>query len=247
MSLWRISGWMVMIKRRREKVSIIIPTYQEGRYIGNLLSHLTNIDHPAEIIIVDGGSTDKTIEVAKRFTDNIYQIKERGISKAKNYGAKNANGDILIFLDADVELPPDFINRVLDAFKDRRVVGATCNIMPSRPRPSERAFFLFYNLLLRFCSLFKPHSRGEFIAIRREVFMKIGGFNESLSCLEDHDLAMRASKIGKFIFINNLTIYETLRRIRKLGLLNVVRTWMINYIFFIIRGKPLAEIWKAVR
>ncbi|MDH5441952.1 MAG: glycosyltransferase, partial [Candidatus Bathyarchaeota archaeon] len=90
-----------MRRGEREKFSVIIPTYMEGRYIKRTLSSLAGIDNPLEIIVVDGGSQDGTIEIAKRFTDKVYQINERGISRAKNYGAEKASGNILVFLDAD--------------------------------------------------------------------------------------------------------------------------------------------------
>ncbi|MFQ6095858.1 MAG: glycosyltransferase [Candidatus Bathyarchaeia archaeon] len=229
------------------KVSVIIPTYHEGRYIETTLSNLARINHPLEIIVVDGGSRDGTVEIARRFTDKVYQIDERGISRAKNYGAKKANGDILVFLDANVIPPRNFMEKIHDVLSDSRVVGAACNFMPLHPRSSELIFFIFYNWLLRLCSKFKPHASGQFIAIRRKAFMAINGFKEDLPCVEDHDLAFRASKLGRFVFIQDLTVYESPRRIRKVGLLKVVSTWFIDYIFLILRGKPLSRVWPAVR
>ncbi|RJS85957.1 glycosyltransferase [Candidatus Bathyarchaeota archaeon] len=236
-----------MNRKRKVKVSVIIPTFKEGRYIENLLSRLQRVNYPIEIIVVDGGSMDGTVETAKRYTGKVYQLMERGISKARNYGAQMAEGEILVFMDADVYPPLDFPEKVLKAFRDPTVIGATCNIMPIRPKPTEKAFFKFYNRLIRIVSFFKPHSRGEFFAVRRREFMMVGGFDENLPCLEDHDLAMRISRYGKFIFINELTVYETMRRIRKMGLLSVVKTWLINYLFFILRGKPIARVWHPIR
>ncbi|MFB0504669.1 MAG: glycosyltransferase, partial [Candidatus Bathyarchaeia archaeon] len=181
----------------------------EGRYIKRTLSSLAGIDNPLEIIVVDGGSQDGTIEIAKRFTDKVYQINERGISRAKNYGAEKASGNILVFLDADVIPPRNFAEKLRGVFNDSRTVGATCSIMPADPKPAELIFFIFYNGLLRLFSKFKPHARGEFMAIRRKAFMIINGFDENLPCLEDHDLSLRASKLGKFVFIQDLTFYET--------------------------------------
>ena len=236
-----------MRRGEREKFSVIIPTYMEGRYIKRTLSSLAGIDNPLEIIVVDGGSQDGTIEIAKRFTDKVYQINERGISRAKNYGAEKASGNILVFLDADVIPPRNFAEKLREVFNDSRTVGATCSIMPADPKPAELIFFIFYNGLLRLFSRFKPHARGEFMAIRRKAFMIINGFDENLPCLEDHDLSLRASKLGKFVFIQDLTVYETLRRIRKIGLLRVVGTWTIDYISLVIRGKPVSKVWRSVR
>ncbi len=228
-------------------VSVVIPTYQEGRYIGGLLSTLAKVDDPLEVIVVDGGSSDETVEKARRFTDKTYRINERGIAKARNYGAHQSTGNILIFLDADVTPPTDFAEKTLDIFRDRRIVGATCRIVPKHPRASELIFFTLYNRLIRFSTTFKPHSRGEFLAVRREDFLKVGGFDERLPCLEDHDLAFRLSRLGKFVVIPDLCVHESMRRIRKSGLDAVLKTWVANYVSFILLGRTISKTWKPVR
>ena len=229
-------------------ISIIVPTFQEGEYITNTMLNLRKAakNFPIEIIVVDGGSVDDTVKKAKNFTNKVYRI-GRGIAKARNFGAKHSNGDILLFMDADVILPDGFAEKLVEIFRNPKVVGATCNIMPLKPNLSEKIFFYLYNGLLRFISRFKPHSRGEFLAVRKSAFFAINGFNESLPCIEDHDLAMRLSKIGKFVYIKDLTVFESMRRFRKLGLPRVIYTWFIDYLFYIIRKKPVSKEWKAVR
>ena len=228
-------------------VSVIIPTYLEGRYIEATLSNLIRTDPPIEVIVVDGGSTDETEEIAKHFTKKVYRINERGIAKARNYGARRSSGKILLFLDADVTPPADFLGEIIKVFKDSRVVGATCNIMPAHPKLGELIFFLFYNKLIWFVSKLRPHSRGEFLAVRRKQFMAVEGFDENLPCLEDHDLALRISRLGKFVFISDLTAYETMRRFRKTGLTKVVTMWTMNYISVLLRGRPISKVWHSVR
>ena len=236
-------------RNARSKLSIVIPTFQEERYIGVTLSKLkeARTSTPFEIVVVDGGSTDGTVQKARRFTNKVYTIRERGISKARNFGAQKASGDVVVFLDADVDPPPGFVERVLEIFKDTRIGGATCNIMPAQAKIAERFFFHFYNELIRFVCRFKPHSRGEFLAVRKALFWAVEGFDEELPCLEDHDLAYRLSKSGKFVFVDDVTVYESMRRFRRLGLRAVVGTWFIDYLSFIVRGKPLSAIWKPVR
>ncbi|MEM2027510.1 MAG: glycosyltransferase [Candidatus Bathyarchaeia archaeon] len=228
-------------------VSVVIPTLQEGKYIGRLLSKIVSADPSVEIIVVDGGSTDGTAEIARRFTDKVYVLNRRGIGRARNYGALKAKGDVIIFMDADVEPPPDFVDKVLSAFKDRSVVGATCKIMPGVSDASLKAFFIFYNLLLRLLSHVKPHSRGEFLAVRREAFLKVGGFDERLPCLEDHDLAFRLSRVGRILFLNDLTVYESMRRFKRMGFLNVLKLWLSNYISLLLLNRTLSESWEPVR
>jgi len=233
---------------KKPTISIIVPTFQEGQYIANTILNLRKAANPSsvEVIVVDGGSVDDTIEEAKRFADKVYRI-GRGIAKARNFGAKHSNGDILLFIDADVTLPKGFAEKLIETFKDPEVRGATCNIMPLKPNISEKIFFYLYNGLIRLTSRFKPHSRGEFLAVRKSAFFTINGFNENLSCIEDHDFAIRLSKIGKFVYIKDLTVYESMRRFRKLGLLRVIYTWLMNYLFYVIRKKPISKEWKAIR
>jgi len=228
-------------------ISVVIPTFQEGRYLARVLSRVNEAKPPVEIVVVDSGSKDNTVEIAKQFTEKVYPIRERGISKAKNYGAQQANGEILIFLDADVKPPEDFAEKVRGAFNDTTVVGATCHIVPEHPNLSEAIFFQFYNLLIRICSKLKPHSRGEFLAVKKGSFLAVGGFDETMPCLEDHELAHRLSKLGKFVFIKDLVVYESLRRFRKLGFFKVVGTWITDYISYMLRGKPISKVWSPVR
>jgi glycosyltransferase involved in cell wall biosynthesis len=230
-------------------VSVIIPTLQEEAYIAKILSNLQKLTTPIEVIVVDGGSSDKTVEIAKRFASKVYSIRKRGISRGRNYGAKHANGDILVFLDTDVDFPLDFVEKTQRVFEDATVVGATCNIMPSQGQSSLDAtlFFHLYNKLIELFTRIKAYSRGEFLAVRKAAFLRVKGFDENMPCLEDHDLANRLSKLGRFVFISDLTVHESLRRFQKLGFWRVVGTWLMDYIFFTVRGKPVSGIWQPAR
>ena len=238
-----------MMRVKGPIISVIIPTLQEGNYIAKILSRLKKVTPPIEVIVVDGGSRDKTVEIARRFTEKVYSIKKRGISVGKNYGAKHAKGDILVFLDTDVIFPLDFAEKTKKAFKDVTVVGATCNIMPNpnQSRIGATIFFYFYNALIRAFTKIKPHSRGEFFVVRKTAFLRAKGFDENMPCLEDHELANRLSKLGKFVFIRDLTVYESLRRFQKLGFWRVMGTWLMDYIFFMVRRRPVSQVWQPVR
>ena len=229
------------------RISVIIPTLQEQNYIEDILSRLSKVKPNVEVIVVDGGSKDKTVEVARRLINKVYQISKRGIAAGRNYGATKANGDILVFLDTDVTFPATFPEKILQTFSVSTVVGATCSIMPLQHQLGTTAFFKLYNLIIRTTTKFKPHSRGEFFAVRKTAFQKAKGFDETMPCLEDHDLAHRLSKFGKFFFISDLTVYESSRRFKKLGFREVVGTWIIDYIFFMLRGRPLSPEWKPIR
>lgn len=233
--------------KKAQTVSVIIPTFQEEKYIGNTLSRLKKVSTSIEIIVVDGSSQDKTVQIAKRFTDKVYVTSKRGIAHGKNLGAEYAHGDILIFLDTDVAYPISFVEKTLKTFEDALVVGATCNIMPVQAGLGSMAFFYFYNQVLKFLSKIRPHARGEFFAVRKEAFKYAHGFDETMPCLEDHELAIRLGKLGKFVFISDLTVYESLRRFKRLGFWHVMGTWFTDYIVFMVRGKPFSKAWQPAR
>jgi len=236
------------------KISIIIPTFKEAKYIDETLNSIEKLDGSIEVILVETVSEEtRTLENVVKNHEGVqlYKIKERGIAKAKNYGAQKAHGNILLFLDADVFVTKDVVKQVSRVFKDPSVIGATCNNYPAKPKFSELLFFKFYNALIRLVLSLPPskfkHSRGEFVAVRKAHFERVGGFNERLVCMEDADLARRLSMLGKFVFINDLVVYESMRRIRKLGLFRTFILWSKNWVFYIIKSDVVAKEWKPVR
>lgn len=108
--------------------SVIIPTYNEDRYIARCLASLQKQElethDQMEIIIVDDGSTDMTIKKVKQFADiKLLHQQHQGPAIARNLGAKMARGEILIFVDADMEFEPDFIKHLVDPIKQGQVKG----------------------------------------------------------------------------------------------------------------------------
>lgn len=236
------------------KTSIIIPTFKEAKYIDQTLSRIGKLNGNIEVILVETISEEtKTLEnVVKRHEGvRLYKIKERGIAKAKNYGARKARGNMLLFLDADVFVTRDVVKQVSQVFDDPSVIGATCNNYPVEPKLRELLFFKFYNALIRFVLSLPPikftHSRGEFIAVRKPAFERIGGFNERLVCMEDADLAHQLSMLGRFVFMKDLVVYESMRRIRKLGLFRTFLLWFRNWLFYVLRNDVVAREWKPAR
>lgn len=235
-------------------ISIIVPTFKEARYIHQTLNSIEKLNDNIEVILVETVSEETGIleNVVKKHKDvQLYKIKERGIARAKNYGAQKAHGDIFLFIDADVFVTKEVVKQVSRVFENPSVTGATCNNYPIEPKFSELLFFKFYNTLIRL-ALSLPlirfkHSRGEFIAVMKKHFEKVGGFNERLVCMEDANLAQRLSMLGKFVFMKDLVVYESMRRIRKLGLFRTFILWSKNWLFYVIKSDVVAREWKPVR
>jgi glycosyltransferase involved in cell wall biosynthesis len=113
-------------------VSIIIPTLNEEKYIESTLKALKNQDYKGkyEMIVADGLSKDNTVKIAKKYVDKVVLVKEKGIAKGRNAGAKVAKGNILLFIDADTILLFNGLTELIEPFKRKNIVGVTCPIIP---------------------------------------------------------------------------------------------------------------------
>lgn len=187
-------------------LSIIIPALNEENFIRNSLQSAKKFN-PIEIIVVDGGSFDKTKEIAvKEGAQIIESPRGRGIQL--NRGASVAKGDILLFLHADAHIADAEslnIERLIDNF-----AGGFFKLKFDQPSLSISIVEFFANLRSR---LFQLPYGDQAIFIRRDLFEKLGGFKE-YPFLEDLDFLMRARKIVRFKYIPHPVVVST-RRLRK--------------------------------
>lgn len=240
-------------------ISIVIPTLNEGvaleTTLKNLAEGLKKTEY--EIIVSDGKSHDATVEIAKHFAKKVlvHDLPYRQtISEGKNAGAREARGNFLVFIDADVIIPnPDgFFEKALKNFTENpSLVGLGCRIrvLPELERLSDRFFRgihngynNFANNVLRFGT-----GSGEFQMVRKNAFDKIGGFNAKIVASEDHDLFMRLSRIGRVRFDGSLTVYEKGRRARAIGWPRLMWTWVLNGLLVTFLKRSVSSEWKEIR
>ncbi|MFZ3043905.1 MAG: glycosyltransferase [Minisyncoccia bacterium] len=238
-------------------ISIIIPTLREGPFLERTLQNLNALEIPHEIIITDGGSTDGTLDVARRYTDKIVvwdQSRRQTFGEAKNAGAALAAGTFLVFIDADVLIPEPqaFFEEMLAAFaKNQKLIAMT---VPLKPWPENHswvdAFFcmplnLFYIIANNI--FHSGNSSGEFQMVRVEAFRAEGGFKEKLAAGEDNELFRELADHGRTLSYWRLHVRHSLRRVRKLGWAETYFVWIKNGLSVMIRGKAAYKEWAVVR
>ncbi len=235
--------------------SVIVPTLYEEKTIENTLSSIDrarkNSDRKVEIIVVDGGSKDRTIKIANSYADKILFLEKRGVARARNFGAIHADGDILVFLDADVRVPGNFFDELYNQFITNGLSGANCRVMPHQdisPTVFEKGFYILWHNLRRFSYNIKPCGTGDNgIIVKKEVFKKVNGFDETLDAIEDLDFVFRASKHGKFAYLKKLTIHETIRRFREIGTKKFITLYISNFFHYLVFRNSRVKEWNPVR
>ena len=191
--------------------------------------------------MADGGSQDKTTNIAKKYNCKI--IKGGLPAKGRNEGAKIAKGDLLLFLDADVLLPQKFLERVLEEFRQKKLEIAAFCLLPCKNRFFQLLFNIFYNFPIIFLEKILAHAAMG-ILINKGLFRKLNGFDEDIKIAEDHDLARRAKKIGKYGILKSEKIYISLRRFKKDGWFKTALKYLFFELYMIFKGPVKSEIFK---
>jgi glycosyltransferase involved in cell wall biosynthesis len=193
-------------------VSVIIPTFnREVIVLKAINSVLEQTYRNIEVIVVDDGSTDDTIEALSGLSDQISVIHQAnaGPSAARNRGVVEAKGEIVAFLDSDDYWMPEKIERQVTLMRrgGEKMCCCVCNaIVKGSARETLGNTFDFAGISPRFAQGEWTNPQdvlatrfllfNQVVAIRREAFDRVGGFNEDLRLLEDYDLALRLSSFG---------------------------------------------------
>lgn len=231
--------------------SIIVPTLNERSYLPKLLGCLNHqIDKDFEVIVVDGKSEDKTVEKVLQFKDklprlNVIESAIRNVSTQRNLGAKAARGKWLVFLDADVLLPVNFLSHIHSEILTNNVRFMTAWMEPDSTKRADKALVLIANLIIEAAALTdKPMVGGACIVIRKDTFRAAGGFRPDLKISEDHDLAQRVKQLGYGLRIcRSLKYVASLRRLRREGTLEVLRKYALATKAMLLEGPVYRELF----
>jgi rSAM/selenodomain-associated transferase 2 len=207
-------------------LSIIIPTLNEEKALPVTLTGLLSAFSASEIIVVDGGSRDRTRAIVDSFIDNriCWVDSERGRGTQMNAGSSIATGDVLLFLHADTRLPENYGELIEEALADSRTVGGNFRIRFEPRGPVADFYTRCYNLRSRL----KVFYGDSAIFVRRSAFTEIGGFRQA-RIMEDLELVRRLRRTGKLTTVWKAEVVSSARRFTsaRSGLKALVQwTWL---------------------
>jgi rSAM/selenodomain-associated transferase 2 len=222
-------------------ISIIMPTLDEELLIADTLAATRRVVGDAELIVVDGGSADRTAALARPFAPVVSA--RRGRAVQMNAGARLARGEVLLFQHADTLMPPGALDLVRDALSDRRVIGGAFAIRFDQPgwmyermgRDTSRR------------SLTGSYTGDQCMFVRRDLFWRIGGYPR-LEIMEDVELSHTLRRLGPVRLIDT-PVVTSARRHRACGLLNVLLLcWRIRLLYALgVPHTTLKRMYPDVR
>jgi glycosyltransferase involved in cell wall biosynthesis len=218
------------------KISIIIPTKDEEELLPRLLRSISLQDYSDfEVIVADAASSDRTREIAQ---ENGASVVDGGMPAAgRNAGAKAATGDLFVFLDADVIIPPHFLTNLHNEMQERYIDVATCAIKPLSDLQLDRIIHKLINLTILANLRVDPKAFGFCIFITKRLFDRIGGFDETIKVAEDNDLVKRAAELRHLRYINSTFVHVSVRRFEKEGRLNYIAKGIGLNVYRIFKGE----------
>lgn len=193
------------------KYSFVIPCYNEEHNIGRCLtsvhqaieawqSQVTDTSREAEVMVVDNGSTDQGVAIAKEIADTVLEFNRVHISRLRNAGGEAAQGEIIIFLDGDIVVPGDWLSHVDEFFCEPNVDAIGYVDLAPDDAPWFARFWGQRVTAKRGVKKEIDTLPGRNIAIKKSVFTRISGFDDGLQTGEDKDFIMRARKSGAVVY-----------------------------------------------
>ncbi len=202
-------------------VSVIVPTLNESKVLKKCLksikSQKTHLDY--ELVIVDGASTDNTLEVAEKYADKIITMKKKGIWRARNAGAKKAKSNYYCFVDADTWIPKNYLSSTYPVISGDSSIGAlSCAFNFDKKSKTIKMVEIICNNYLALKGLM---GKGEILGfnnlISKTHFKRTRGFPNKP--LEDGALSIKMRKIGKVVYLTEPRVVTSARRLTDAGLL----------------------------
>jgi rSAM/selenodomain-associated transferase 2 len=229
--------------KQRPLVSIIIPTFNEAHSIPSTLQALTHVRGKIEVIVVDGGSSDLTMEIAARNGAHVI-ASERGRGLQMHRGACVAHGEALLFLHADTTVPPDAAVRIVETFaSDATAVGGNFDIRFDGRRPAARFLTWLYPQLGRLGLCYGDSG----IFVRASTYKEVGGF-KPFPIFEDLDLVYRLRRLGHMVHLPVAVVTSSRRFEGRNFALTFVRWSFLQGLYCLgVHPRLLNQLYAPVR
>jgi rSAM/selenodomain-associated transferase 2 len=224
------------------KVSIIVPTLNEESVLEKTLTQIQQLS-PHELIVSDGGSDDDTIRIAEKFSHRLI-TGHTGRAMQMNAGAKEATGNILLFLHADNRLEPESYQKMLKHMENPKWIGGAFTLCIESDKWSIKLISLLANIRSRYFGL-AYGDQGFFV--RKEIFQNLNGFSPIPIC-EDLDFYHRLRKAGSVILLKEKTHTSPRRWIKEGIVFTTARNILIAILFGLgFPPRMLTKWYLAIR
>lgn len=229
------------------KISVIIPAYNEELRLPRTLAHINKalavVAWPSEVIVVDNDSQDRTRQVAESFRARLCLEKEHNIAAVRNAGAKNATGNVFIFIDADTLVPETLFQKIVAVLADEKCFGGAVAVEYEEP---QRRWMRYYICGWKFWGRAFNMAQGATQFCRKSPFQELEGYNETISVGEDIEFYWRLSKLarrrkGSVYFIEQPTVSTSSRRFDKMS---VWKTLLLTHPMVILLTWRKKSVWK---
>lgn len=233
-----------------KKFCVIIPTLNEEQNLPQLLLSLTKqTKKDFEVVVSDGKSEDKTKEKALEFQKTMdlkfVVCPKRKVTSQRNFGAQHTGSKYLVFLDADYRASEEFIAKLLYTINATNADVAIMATVPDTKSKYWKAYYAVANRCLPFALFFrKPFAVGSPICVSREMFEKVGGYDDQIVMYEDQYLVQQLFRIGAKIAISKAKLYFSIRREERDGKLKFFLENAISTLHLIFKGPIKTEIFK---
>ena len=234
------------------EIAFIVPAYNEQKLLGQCLRSIkrevARSKLPAEIVVVNNGSTDQTKSVALRVVGvRVVDAPQRGLVYARDAGLHATTASLLANIDADTILPTGWIDRVIGEFRsDSHLVALSGPFLYYDLSISKQLLvFIFYGASYLFHSLANSLGVGGVVVqggnfvLRRDALLQAGGFDTTISFYgEDTDIARRLNTVGRVKWTFSLYAYSSGRRLLAEGLMATGWTYALNWISVTLTSRP---------
>lgn len=236
------------------KISLVIPAYNEEKYIGACLDYAIKNSRGNffEIIVIDNASSDRTREIAEKYV-GVKVVREniKGLSHARQRGFIEARGDIIAYVDGDTHMPAGWCDTVLNEFKNNQKLVCLSGpyIYYDIPKWQQLSVKIYwYTLAMPIYLIVGYMAIGGNFAIRRSVLEKMGGFDTSIAFYgEDTNVARRAHAFGKVKFKPGFAMYTSGRRLSGQGIFKIAVVYILNFLSEVLIRRPVTKKYTDIR